>query len=1720
MEDLIKENNNKNGKLTSAKNSIFDAKKNLMKEFETFSLVDLIDYQFEQYATQDALIYKNKTISYQELNKLSDTLAERIRWEYHQLNGKDIDDKTFIPILFDKGIDLIIAIIGVIKSGAAYIPLSPDYPEDRIQYIIEDSGADIIVCDKLYLNKIESKKENSQLHQITGFTFDRIKRPTKTNEITDLAYLLYTSGTTGKPKGVMVRQNSLINLILNQTRAYHFTEDENVILSSNHIFDASIENIFLALLNGAKLFIPSSDDIKDPTIFKQMLEFNRISHLHATPSFLSALGDCGELPNLKRIVTGGDKCPKSLQQIWGERLVNSYGPTETTVTVSMNLCHDVSKANNNIGKPIDKVNFYVLDQSLNRIPIGEMGELYISGIALSNGYLNKDTLTQNHFISNPYSEVGHEILYKTGDLVVCQQDGSYEYIGRNDRQVKVRGYRIEPAEIEASLCLDSLVDQALVKAEATKETHKLIAYLVGKDLKDSDITAIKEKLAKSLPDYMIPSLLVPLEKWPLTLAGKIDHEQLPTGFAPLRKGELILANSPDEEILVNEWKNIFELDDLGVNDDFFALGGDSITAIRFMSRLRSLLNRHLTMKQFKQDATIQGVLANSQLEQIDGLTTKAIDKGKTEFPLSNQQMVAWYMHKNQPDSKAYLAEAATHFKGRFVSDALENSINQIFINHDIYRTRFTEIDGRIVQTILPEYKMSLRSIDALTVTEQDKEAFLEHTFKTELDRIEDLSQLPLAEFILVRFDEEHHVLLHQEHHIIHDGWSANEFTNELIHHYHRFVNSEFKTPYQESSQYSSFVLSQQAWLDSKHAEKQKSYWKKQLEGAPQGVALFGKKSHSLGFAGSHEKMIFTREQWHAMETLCRDIGITPFSYTSSILYLCLGRFSGEQDLSFGSAFANRNWADSHATLGMFVNTVVLRHKLNLETPLFEFLQNTQNIVDQAQANEELPFPLVVEALNPERGSASNPFFNVLLGFHDTPVNEHEIEGLSWYKDETVISDTSKFDIDCLVVPRGKTFNESEEVHFLWEYRNDIYTQDEIQRFLSAFKTSFLNILGEYRFLSHQPISAIDVLTEQERKQILSVWGQGAPLSHNTSETFKENGLVTSIREKAKSLKDKTAIQDNQETLSYGKLDIYSNALAQQLKNNGYQEGDKIAIHCQRNTFNLIAMLAVFKLGACAVMLGSDLPKQRLKHILLDSQAKLIIDDGSLVGVNNLPCNQIVLNNALFTSIQDTHFEASQYKPDASAYVIYTSGSTGQPKGIEISQLALYKMSLWHIDEFKLDENSVGTSLAYVGFDAFMAEVWPILMAGGKLVLVPDAERDSPSALMQLMKAQQVTHTCLPTGLLTHVFANQVHWPRSLKTLLTGGDVLGDIRLPEDFDAAFYNLYGPTETCVDACFYKVDINNIKDVPIGRPVSHAKARVLVNGQIAPIGVPGELYVAGDGIAKGYLNNDELNKKVFIPDCALSGKVIDPNTNPMSASAQTSTQERYYRTGDLVKWNQDGQLIFLGRLNDEIKVRGFRVALGEINYQLETSLDVKQAYSIVSDAAIYSYVVVKNEVKQAWLAGQGSERKLVRQLRRQLKAELPEYMCPNAIILMDEIPMTAQGKVDKAKLDSPLSTDTPFEPASSMLEKELSLIWQKHLDKTELSIHANFFSLGGHSLLAMNIIAEIQRQFFVQLSISDFFNNPNIKAQASFIQAVIDSNVSQESPELALDLEEGEI
>ena len=1199
--------------------------------------------------------------------------------------------------------------------------------------------------------------------------------------------------------------------------------------------------------------------------------------------------------------------------------------------------------------------------------------------------------------------------------------------------------RIETGALELALrALPGVEDAAVVSCGDGPQDKFLAAFIAQAD---GRLDAARSAIASNFPASHMPRSFHRLDRLPVTVNGKIDRRALAALAAPqgIETGDQITEAFCAAAGVAN----------CDAQADFFQLGGDSIAAMRLLAQLGTATGTHVPVKAFRQTPTIAGLRALIDKGTTGGLVVTKGRRTTDILPLSPQQNAAWYMFQQDPTSKAYLAEAVHHFSGPLNIAALDQALQRLIARHEIYRTIFFAQDGVPMQQILPDYQAQILQVAADHVAPADRAAFLCDVIRDKMPGITDLGQLPLANFTLVTFGPEEHALIHQEHHIIHDGWGGSAFTAELLNDYHALTGTLPDAAPQPTPQYSDFLLTQAEWLGSDDAAAQRAYWVDQLQGAPQSVAIFGKASTAPGFDGDYCRLDFSRAEWDRCETLCRDLGVTPFGFTTSVLNLLLWQYSGQTDIVVGSPFANRNWQNSQGILGMLVNTLVLRQRIDTAQPVTDFIRATQATINDAYANQEFPFSALVEAINPERLNGQNPLFNVLLGFHDAPIPVAEVDGFRWRKDETVISHTSKFDLDCLVVNRDSHFTEDNAVSFLWEYRADVYEKAEIADFVGSFRHVFLTLCDE----AVGTLADLSVLTPEQSERVLG-WGQGAAAE-------PAGDFLTDLMASVAAAEERIALQTTDASLTYRNLSRKSGAVAGALADH-VTPGDRVAVIAPRGIEQVVAMLGVMRLRATIVCLDPGLPAARMTQLIADSAPTYVLHTGG----NPTDIAGVAIADAIATGGTAPERAA---QPGAIAYVTYTSGSTGQPKGVEIYANALADECQHLISVLDLSPEARVLSLSYCGFDAYHGEIWPALMAGARVVLVSDAERDTLPRLATIMADTGITSACFPTGLVEEAFATGIRWPDTLKTLATGGDRLGPVQFPPDFHVRFFNLYGPTETTIDATFYQIEQSGSEAPPIGRPALGTTARVLSGDTLCPPGAPGELVIGGSGVARGYLNLPEETARAFVT---------------------LSDGARYYRTGDQVRWDQNGQLIFLGRIDDEISLRGYRIAPAEITAALNDHAEVAQSAVAVKNGALFAYVTTQGDSDPA---------RLSRKLKVHLKQRLPQYMRPNAVIVLDRLPLTDQGKVDPRALPSPLADPVAFEPPATPTEHALTALWQAVLPVEQISVTQNFFAIGGHSLLAMRLIATITSQFGVTLRINDFFDNGTVRGLAEQIDLI---------------------
>lgn len=1675
-----------------------------------------------------AVVDAHGELTYAALAQDVARLAARLQAEYPDLRSRPL------ALTVTRTRQMVIGVLAMLASGASLAPLDPVHPAAHKRMLLQGCGAHLVLGDPASLRDLEEcglpllpwLQADGNADLPPGFS----AAPSAGNGqpvANEIGFIIHTSGSTGQPKGVQMRRAAMLATGAEIAEILELGPDSRLLHYAALGFDAAMLEVVLALCHGAQLHIVPEEMRVDVRQLARFLLKQRITHAVLPAAILPYLpldvrpeacpeiamkmttdmskdmskdmspdtgADKAQAYVLQHLVVAGDVANQMVLSAWAKqcRVWNGYGPAEITVCASMT--------------PVSAAQPPSLEGCLPGVQMrlcneqgedADEGEIWLGGSRVAAGYCNAPQLNEGRFV-----QIGGVSWYKTGDLARRDAAGRVFFLGRSDDQVKIGGNRVETGMLEALLRrLDGVQECVVLACEPVPSNKQLVAWLVVQAGRELAVSDLQQSVLQNLPAYYLPQFRLQYAALPLTPNGKTDRNALRRQLQQPEQG--MSAQVSVRSLFCAQ----LGLERIGADANFFELGGNSIALLRLLHSLQITYGDAPSMRQFYQAPTVAGVerylreqsQAQAQHHAQAGAGSErfvviAAAPAAVAGRLTPQQSAIWYLHQQYPHSKAYLAEAINWFEGRLEIAALETALNQIFARHSIYRTVFKEQDGEPWQFVQDTYHLHLPLHDASQVAPGQRQQYLADLFATHLPARADLSSLPLANFLLVRFAPDLHALLHQEHHLVHDGWGGSEFSREMLELYAAQTRAGYLARVQQDvPQYLDFAATQARFLQSETATEQRRYWQQQLAGAAQGVDLFGKRGRSLNFAGGAQKMVISRAQWQAVEQVCRQLGISIFSYTLAVLMLCLSRYSGQKDIPVGSAFAARSWSNSASILGMLVNTIVLRQQVDEHLSMQQFLLAVQQTVAEAQAHQELPFAQVVQALNPARSAGVNPFFNVLLGFHDNPIDGPALADLRWRKDETVQSATSKFDLDCLVIPRKSNFSAEDEVHFLWEYRSEVFSAAEIALFLQSFGALFTDAACRLS----RPLAEFNALSQAQYKMLMQDWGRGPSRPRSALPPWGEY-LQQSL---AAQPTEAVALRYRGATLSYGELCTRARQLAERMRSAGVGPGTVVALEIESSPALVVAMLAVFSLQAVAVVLALDLPAARREWIAQDANPALLITldaEGDWV----LRSNQL-------------HSPAQAGAHAGCAYILYTSGSTGVPKGVLINCSALLNVALVHREVFALSEKTVAASLAPPSFDAWMMEVWPCLLAGGSVVLASAKERGD----LQLLAAclHDVQHVCFATGLLQTLCESDFAWPPGLLTVLTGGDRLGALRLPRAFRARLFNMYGPTETTVDALMYELVLQSADDgqslyaapPPLGTPIANLNVRVYAApGLPAVPGAPGELYIGGAGVARGYLQPGQ-NAERFIE---LDGEV-------------------FYRSGDLVRWNSEGQIEFLGRVDDEVKIRGYRIAPGEIESCLRQHPALAQAVVLAHADNLYAFLTLRSGAP-ARADGENGETTLLQALKQHLQQHLPPYMQVAAYKILPELPLSVQGKFDRQALRALLPgmqadsgaaqclPETPLEQAVAGLWQE---VLQPVLNGRQPSCDDNFFALGGHSLLAMKLGAALRSRYAVAFAMQDFFQYPTIRTQARYIAALqalqaVQGNQQQQAAGAVF--EEGEI
>ncbi|TQI62397.1 amino acid adenylation domain-containing protein [Pseudomonas aeruginosa] len=1649
-----------------------------------------LQQRFEEQARQRpqavALILDEQRLSYGELNARANRLA-------HCLIARGVGADVPVGLALERSLDMLVGLLAILKAGGAYLPLDPAAPEERLAHILDDSGVRLLLTQGHLLERLP-RQAGVEVLAIDGLVLDGYAEsdPLPTLSADNLAYVIYTSGSTGKPKGTLLTHRNALRLFSATEAWFGFDERDVWTLFHSYAFDFSVWEIFGALLYGGRLVIVPQWVSRSPEDFYRLLCREGVTVLNQTPSAfkqLMAVACSADMatqqPALRYVIFGGEALDLQSLRPWFQRfgdrqpqLVNMYGITETTVHVTY---RPVSEADlegslvSPIGGTIPDLSWYILDRDLNPVPRGAVGELYIGRAGLARGYLRRPGLSATRFVPNPFPGGAGERLYRTGDLARFQADGNIEYIGRIDHQVKVRGFRIELGEIEAALAGLAGVRDAVVLAHDGVGGTQLAGYVVADSAEDAERLreSLRESLKRHLPDYMVPAHLMLLERMPLTVNGKLDRQALPQPDASLSQQAYRAPGSELEQRIAAIWSEILGVERVGLDDNFFELGGHSLLATRVISRVRQEQQLDASLKTLFERPVLEA-FAQGLERTTDAVSTIPLADRQQPLALSFAQERQWFLWQLEPESTAYHIPSALRLRGRLDVDALQRSFDSLVARHETLRTRFRLEGGRSYQQVQPAVSVSIER-------EQFGEEGLIERIQAIVVQPFDLERGPLLRVNLLQLAEDDHVLVLVQHHIVSDGWSMQVMVEELVQLYAAYSRGlEVALP-ALPIQYADYALWQRSWMEAGEKERQLAYWTGLLGGEQPVLELPfdrprpARQSHrgaQLGFE-------LSRELVEAVRALAQREGASSFMLLLASFQALLYRYSGQADIRVGVPIANRNRVETERLIGFFVNTQVLKADLDGRMGFDELLAQARQRALEAQAHQDLPFEQLVEALQPERNASHNPLFQVLFNHQSeirsvTPevqLEDLRLEGLAWD------GQTAQFDL---------TLDIQEDENGIWasfDYATDLFDASTVERLAGHWRNLLRGIVANPR----QRLGELPLLDAPERRQTLSEWNPAQ------REYVVQGTLQQRFEEQARQRPQAVALILDEQRLSYGELNARANRLAHCLIARGVGADVPVGLALERSLDMLVGLLAILKAGGAYLPLDPAAPEERLAHILDDSGVRLLLTQGHLL--ERLPRQAGVEVLAIDGLVLDGYAESDRLptlSADNLAYVIYTSGSTGKPKGTLLTHRNALRLFSATEAWFGFDERDVWTLFHSYAFDFSVWEIFGALLYGGRLVIVPQWVSRSPEDFYRLLCREGVTvlnqtPSAFKQLMAVACSADMATQQPALRYVIFGGEALDLQSLRPwfqrfgDRQPQLVNMYGITETTVHVTYRPVseaDLEGSLVSPIGGTIPDLSWYILARYlNPLPRGAVGELYIGRAGLARGYLRRPGLSATRFVP-------------NPFPGGAG----ERLYRTGDLARFQADGNIEYIGRIDHQVKVRGFRIELGEIEAALAGLAGVRDAVVLAHDGVggtqLVGYVVADS--------AEDAER-LRESLRESLKRHLPDYMVPAHLMLLERMPLTVNGKLDRQALPQPDASlsQQAYRAPGSELEQRIAAIWSEILGVERVGLDDNFFELGGHSLLLLMLKERIGDTCQATLSISQLMTHASVAEQAACIE-----------------------
>ncbi len=1668
------------------------------------SLHGLFSEQAGRTPLAPAVIFEDQTLSYAELEARSNRLA-------HHLRGLGVGPEVVVGICLERSAEMVVGLLAILKAGGAYLPLDPDYPPERLAFMLADAGAPVVMTARGLAGRFQGQAGERTLLVLEDAAAAILACPATPplSEVDPqgLAYVIYTSGSTGRPKGVAVSHRGVMRLV----RGADYVElgPRSVVLQmAPAAFDAATFEIWGALLNGGCLVLYPERSV-DIHRLGAVLAEQEVNTLWLTAGLFNQIVDLkvGILAPVRQLLAGGEALStphvrKFLEASAGTcRLINGYGPTEGVTFSATHSIVDVpaQALTVPIGRPISNTRVYVLDEGLEPAPVGVAGELYIAGDGLARGYLNRPGLTAERFVACPHGGPG-ERMYRTGDLARWRADGELEFLGRIDHQVKIRGFRIELGEVEAALLGHGLVGQAVALArEDAPGEKRLVAYVTAAGEQAVEAEDLRAHLRRSLPDYMVPSAIVVLEALPLTPNGKIDRKALPAPEGRVTTREYVAPRTPVEETLAGIWAEVLRLDRVGAHDNFFELGGHSLLATRVAAQVREALGVEMPIRTLFNAPTVAelGAQVETLLREDAGvsLPVLTVQARPERLPLSYAQERLWFLDQLGLAGSSYNMALPLRLEGVLDLAALEAGLLELVRRHESLRTRFEAPAGEAMQVIDPPGLFGLEVVDLGGSKARDRE--VERRVREAAERPFDLAREASFRGLLLRLGPSEHVLLLTMHHIVSDGWSMNVLSRELGALYEAY-SAGCPTPLEELPiQYADYALWQRGWLKDEELERQLGYWRERLEGAPGALELPTDRPRPAvpSHAGALHPITLSPELTAKLAALSRGEGATLYMVLLAGFQALLGRWSGQDDVVLGSPIAGRTHRQTEGLIGFFVNNLVLRANVEGGQSFRELLAQVRRASLEAYAHQDVPFEKLVAELAPARDLSRQPIFQTSFTFHTQPQGEWKALGLKFQAARGLEHLSSTYDLSLHLreTPTGLVGG--------FEYATDLFEASTITRLAGYLE----RLLEQAAAEPDRRIGTLDLLGSEEREQVLTAWNRteaAYPRQASLHGLFSEQAGRTPLA---------PAVIFEDQTLSYAELEARSNRLAHHLRGLGVGPEVVVGICLERSAEMVVGLLAILKAGGAYLPLDPDYPPERLAFMLADAGAPVVMTARGLAGRFQGQAGErtlLVLEDAAAAILAcPATPPLSEVDPQGLAYVIYTSGSTGRPKGVAVQHRSVVGIISSNQVELGFDSEDTWTQFHSYAFDFSVWEMWAALLTGGRLLLISLNEARTPGDFYVSLVRHRVTIlNQTPSAFLRLMEVDQdLRGALSLRLVIFGGEALNIAGLKPWFERhgdqspRLINMYGITETTIHVTrrrLWAVDAEATAS-QIGSPHSNYRVYVLDEGlEPAPVGVAGELYIAGDGLARGYLNRPGLTAERF---------VACPHGGP---------GERMYRTGDLARWRADGELEFLGRIDHQVKIRGFRIELGEVEAALLGHGLVGQAVALAREDAPGEKRLV------AYVTAAGEQAVEAEDLRAHLRRSLPDYMVPSAIVVLEALPLTPNGKIDRKALPAPEGRVTTREYVAprTPVEETLAGIWAEVLRLDRVGAHDNFFELGGHSLLATRVAAQVREALGVEMPIRTLFNAPTVAELGA--QVEVDLAWAAREMEDQLTYEEGEI